>query len=113
MIRYRTYLLTGEKIEDDIIQSEYWGDMQATIIQIDVTLAKSEKPSFKFKSSDCSAKLPKLSLKTFNGNPLEYQSFWNCFKAAVHQNDSLEDLTELNYLRSYLVQGQACIVVIS
>ena len=57
-------LLPGEKIEDDIIQSsDYRGDMQATITQIDVTLAKSEKPSFKFKSSDCSAKLPKLSLK--------------------------------------------------
>ena len=80
--------------------------MQAMIIQIDVTSAKSEKPSFKFKSSDCSAKLPNLSLKTFNGNPLEYQSFWDCFKATVHQNDSLEDLTKFNYLRSYL-QGQA------
>ena len=49
-------LLPGEKIEDDIIQSsEYRGDMQAPIIQIDVILApiiqidvilaKSEKAS--------------------------------------------------------------------
>ena len=36
-------LLPGEKIQDDIIQyNEYWGDMQAMIIWIDVTLGKSE-----------------------------------------------------------------------
>ena len=33
--------------------------------------------------------LPKLTLTTFSGNPLTWQSFWDSFSAAVHSNNSL------------------------
>ena len=34
--------------------------------------------------SSARAKLPKLSLKKFSGNPTDWQSFYDCYKAAVH-----------------------------
>ena len=51
-------------------------------------------------------KLPSLNRKQFYGNRLEYQNFWDSFRAAVHENDTLRDITMFNYLKSYL-KGQA------
>ena len=47
-------------------------------------------------------KLPSLSIKTFYSNPLEFRSFWDSFRAAIHENDSLKNITKFNYLTSYL-----------
>ena len=47
------------------------------------------------------AKLPKLKIKNFNGNPLEFQSFWDSFDAMVNSAD-LEAVTKFMYLKSYL-----------
>ena len=33
------------------------------------------------------ANLPKLTLKSFSGNPIEFQSFWDNFRVAVHENN--------------------------
>ena len=32
------------------------------------------------------AHLPKLDVPTFAGDPLKWQSFWDCFEAAIHLN---------------------------
>ena len=41
-----------------------------------------------------SVKLPNLNIKHFSGNPLEFQTFFDSFDAAVREID--------NYLRSFL-----------
>ena len=51
-------------------------------------------------------KLPKLELKKFYGNPVEWAPFWDSFNSAVHQNSSISDVNKFNYLKS-LIQGQA------
>ena len=56
--------------------------------------------------SNSSGKVPSLNIKQFYGNSLEYQSFWDSFRAAAHENDTLRDITKFNYLKSYL-KGQA------
>ena len=56
------------------------------------------------------AKLPKLSIKTFSGDPIEYQSFWDSVEAVVHANCSLDDIVKFNYLKSFL-RGQALAAV--
>ena len=43
------------------------------------------------------AKLPKLAIKPFSGNPLDYQSFWDTFTAAVHSNATLDDILKFTY----------------
>ena len=58
------------------------------------------------RNSNLNGKLSRLNIKQFYGNPLEYQSFWDSFRAAVHENDTLRDITKFNNLKSYL-KGQA------
>ena len=57
-------------------------------------------------SSFTVSRLPKLTIPTFNGDPLSWQSFWDCFDAAVHSNHTLTGVQKLSYLRAQL-QGDA------
>ena len=41
-------------------------------------------------------KLPKLNLPVFSGNPLDWQSFWDSFEAAVHRNPWLNGIQKFN-----------------
>ena len=96
------YIDDEGKIEEEIVGASEWrGHMQGMIVRIDAELKKEVKP-LEQGGKDRSAKLPKLELKTFSGSPLEYQSFWDSFKAAIHQNQSLEEVTKFTYLRSFL-----------
>ena len=52
------------------------------------------------------AKLPKLTLRKFSGDPKSWQPFWDSFEAAVHNNDSVSKIDKSNYLKS-LVEGNA------
>ena len=53
----------------------------------------------KMKPRTSNAKLPKLKLKTFGGDPLCFQSFWDTFESAVDNDKSLDNITKFTYLR--------------
>ena len=57
-------------------------------------------PSFSTHTTQNTSRLPKLSLPTFNGNPLQWQTFWGSFNAAVHSNSNLSGVEKFNYLRT-------------
>jgi len=57
-----------------------------------------------------STKLPKLTLPTFSGNISEWQTFWDSFDSAVHQNPILTDVQKFSYLRS-LIEGSAAMAI--
>ena len=48
------------------------------------------------------SRLPKLHLPTFDGNPLQWQTFWDSFSAAVDSNACLTGVKKFNYLRTQL-----------
>ena len=48
------------------------------------------------------AKLPKLELKKFHGNPMHWYPFWESFESAVHKNTNLSSVDKFNYLKSLL-----------
>ena len=50
--------------------------------------------------------LPKLSLPSFSGDPLSWQTFWDSFSAAVDSSPVLSGVQKFNYLRT-LLQGEA------
>ena len=52
------------------------------------------------------SRLPKLSLPTFSGDPLTWQSFWDSFSAAIHSNHSISGVQKFTYLKAQL-QGDA------
>ena len=47
-------------------------------------------------------KLPKLSLKKFNGDLTRWTTFWDTFESAVHQNPALTNIDKFSYLNSLL-----------
>ena len=52
-------------------------------------------------------KLPKLSLKRFNGDLTKWTTFWDTFKSAVHDNPTLTNIDKFNYLNSLLESAAA------
>lgn len=48
------------------------------------------------------ARLPKLTIPMFGGDPLDWQPFWDGFEAAVHSNAQLNGAQKLSYLRAQL-----------
>ena len=49
---------------------------------------------------------PKLNLPYFDGNLLNWQTFWDTFETSIHENGSLSDVQKFTYLRNQ-VQGVA------
>ena len=47
-------------------------------------------------------KLPKLQLRSFNGELTRWTPFWESFEAAVHGNPELSEVEKFNYLTSLL-----------
>ncbi len=58
-------------------------------------------------NSSSAHRLPKLALPIFNGNPLKWQTFWDSYKAAVHDNKSLCDIQRFNYPKAHLAEEAA------
>jgi len=50
-----------------------------------------------------SIKLPTIELPKFDGNPIQWQSFWDQFNSAIHHNESLTEIDIFNYLKRYVV----------
>lgn len=56
------------------------------------------------------AKLPRLSLKYFSGEPSQWLTFWDSFRSAVHENPELHNIDKFNYLKS-LLKGSAAATI--
>ena len=48
------------------------------------------------------AKLPKLQITPFDGDILEWRTFWDSFKSAIDENPTLRSIDKMNYLISLL-----------
>ena len=51
-------------------------------------------------------KLPKITWKSFSGNPLEWLSFWDSFQASVDKNSDISGIDKMNHLCG-LLKGEA------
>ena len=49
-----------------------------------------------------SVRLPKIELKTFGGQIIKWQEFWDTFEATIHDNPSLQPIEKFNYSRTQL-----------
>ena len=55
-------------------------------------------------------KLPKITLRRFEGNPLHWTAFWDSFRSTVHENTELSDIDKFNYLSSQLERSAAAAI---
>ena len=46
-------------------------------------------------------KLPKLTIKKFNGDLTKWFTFWDSFESAIHSNTTLSNVCKFNYLHSF------------
>ena len=56
-------------------------------------------------------KLPKLDVPTFDGNILNWRSFWEQFHVSVHDRSTLSDSKRLVYLQHSLKDGSTKSVI--
>ena len=68
------------------------------------------RPGIHSSPPDHVTRLSKLDLPQFTGNPLHWQSFWDCFEATVHSNTSLTGVQKLSYLRAQLCGDAARVI---
>ena len=47
-------------------------------------------------------KLPKLVIKEFDGNVLNWQTFWDQFESTIHSKININDIDKFSYLKSFL-----------
>ena len=47
-------------------------------------------------------KLPKLTLRQFNGEMTQWTTVWESYGSAIHNNNDLSDIDKFNYLNSLL-----------
>nr|XP_047141395.1 uncharacterized protein LOC124816304 [Hydra vulgaris] len=114
----------SELLEDDdeiCTDMNESGDFQRYILKTTIRIEKYlkqnlnessfhiEKPASKPKYS-ISAKLPKLTLPKYSGDPMTFQSFWDSFDSAIHSNQVLNDISKFNYLKS-LLEGNASLSI--
>ena len=55
-------------------------------------------PTTQLHSSYNVSRLPKLNMPFYAGDPLLWQSFWDCFDAAINSNPTLTGVQKLTYL---------------
>ena len=100
-------LIDVDNIENDVIESiNFVKPVHQILAEIS---AKSESIKSTIPSSAShvsenkrSLRLPKLELREFSGNPLEWQSFWDQFQSSIHNNESINDVDRFLYLKKFL-----------
>ena len=126
-----TKIVTLQEAAEDLINDENESEKfteEATNIELDIrtklnTLRKKMKSTQHEVSSSTStttrsklreditySKLPKLEISKFDGDFLQWQTFYDSFKAAIHDKKNLSDVDKFNYLRS-LLRGSALRVI--
>ena len=53
-------------------------------------------------NSSANHRLPRLALPIFTGNSLKWQTFWDTFQTAIHNNSGLSDVQKFTYLKAQL-----------
>ena len=57
--------------------------------------------------SEPAIELPKIKIPTFDGDILNWVTFWEQFEIAIHSNKRLHDIQKLAYLRDAVETGLA------
>ena len=68
---------------------------------------EEENPSRSIKTHDTGVKLPKISVPSFDGNLLNWNTFWEQFEIGIHSKEQLTDVEKLAYLKDSLKSGPA------
>ena len=101
-----------KNIGAEVLESEeYTARVTSRIVRLESVVNKSEiqvintapaVETLHISPTQIRAKLPKITLQKFRGNITNWNPFWESFKAAVHENNSISKVDKMNYLFSHL-----------
>ena len=102
---------TAMKIDES---GEFRAGIHEIMIRIDKLLIskedKTQSEQVVTSKTGASAKLPKLQVPKFPGNPCQWNSFWDSFFAGVHNREELTDVERFSYLRGLLTDTAAATI---
>ena len=103
------------EINDELTEASTFRDkINLTIIEIDFVLDESQsgisRSTLSNRRNGPNVKLQPLKLKDFTGEPREWQTFWDGFSSAVHENDDVAEINKFQYLVG-LLKGDAALAV--
>ena len=106
-----------DEIEKEVLDSsDYNARIQVVLVNLSDVIEEKDGSRLSQGSnngdspSKNNAKLPKLLLKSFSGDVLLFQEFWECYCSAVHDNENVDKVSKFNYLRS-LLEGAAAATI--
>ncbi|KAL0852515.1 hypothetical protein ABMA27_017039 [Loxostege sticticalis] len=118
---WRLFHQNHSKLFHSYVINDTYDDTEESYIMYKCTLKKdlnellSKAPRTKSASSKCDenketkncfVNLPKISIPTFSGTYSEWPTFRDLFTSLVHNNDSLDNVQKLHYLKGQL-SGEA------
>ena len=98
---------SNRRISRVIVATEEY--LEGTKLVTEVKTEVSESRELKVRKFN-PIRLPRLDFPTFNGDPLQWKSFWDTFECIVDKDDSIDDMMKFTYLRQKL-EGQAKIAL--
>ncbi|XP_053389091.1 uncharacterized protein LOC128552105 [Mercenaria mercenaria] len=94
---YPTDVCPGEPFSNASVQSQ-----NIATDRVQYTCQPVSNASINSTNSSIFHRLPKLTLPTFNGDILRWQTFWDSFESTIHLNYNLTDVQKFSYLQSQL-----------
>ena len=106
-------LALDEELEEEIAQADLFKErIYSTLIRIEKASAPAPPPTGTpavieptvaaptTTAHSYKVRLPKLTIKPFNGKLTAWTPFWDSFNSAIHANPDLSKVDKFNYLRS-------------
>ena len=91
----------SQKIHEALIKIEKNLMTPFTPVSTEPTVPAAAVPSHSTRT-----RLPELSLKPFSGELTEWFTFWDGYKAAIHDNMSISDIDKFTYCKILSYQGE-------
>ena len=110
--------VTEEEMEEEITQADLYKErIYSTLISIEDALKPSAATASVASATatrpvpsttpENKVRLPKLTIKPFNGKLTAWTPFWDSFNSAIHENPELSKVDKFNYLRSMVTHAAA------
>ena len=106
--RFKEKLSAKEKVEPsvpEVVKKEN-GERSETLPEIGTQLVTGTVTRPGLSSSKYSVRLPKIEIKKFRGDPVQWQQFADTFDATITNNEHISDVEKFTYLRG-LLEGEA------
>jgi hypothetical protein len=85
--------------EDEALRDAFESEYYDAIARAEEIL---ERGTMQSSSNATDIKLPTINLPNFNGNYTDWTPFYESFRSLIHENNNLEKIQKLHYLRSCL-----------